>query len=180
MLPLQGEGCTAYAIPGRRYALPWAIEFCPFRAAAGYKPIIFRYTRKRNNISLDNLGINKKGDFQKGWHLFHDADFAKMGTDYKVSFRKPDKTYSALPSMLVNEPIVKKNEKGGVKAYRFYFGQGHRDVSNWARFRFAIGFAKVPDKDKPFDFNTLQTNLAEFQVKVSCKGENDYQYHFAL
>lgn len=148
--------------------------------AAGYKPIIFRYTRKRNNIKLDAFGINKKGDYQKGWHIFQDAAFAKIGTDYKVSFRKADKTYSALPSVLVNEPIVKKKTDGSVKAYRFYFGQGHRDVSNWARFRFAIGFAKAPDKDKAFDFNTLQTSLAEFQVKVACENENDYTYHFAL
>lgn len=148
--------------------------------SAGYKPIIFRYTRKRNNIKLDAFGIDKVGDFQKGWHLFRDADFAKVDTDYKVSFRKSNKTYSALPSVLVNEPIVKKNDKGEVKAFRFYFGQGHRDVSNWARFRFAIGFAKAPGKDKAFDFNTLQTSLAEFQVKVTCKAENDYDYHFAL
>ena len=142
--------------------------------SSGLTPVIFRHTIRTSRTSeTDDAGHRIYQPKRKGWHRFEDDTKLKLNADGNFSFmmERTDDTrylkYIDTPEALFYKEKVVYDDDGNVGAVKIPFGQKLYDVfKHTRRFRFAIGFYKKTGDNKTFQFSSLRTNLAEFNVLI--------------
>lgn len=139
--------------------------------ALGYIPFLFRYSVKHNRFKIHNSNAHQYGPTIKGWNQFYGAGKVDLDKNGLISFKRfydvsiESAVKGTDPSFLFNHATMRTNRDKEVNSVRIPFGRRMVECIKGHRFRFAIGFAPKQVRSS-FDYSTLVTNLAEFQVFV--------------
>lgn len=148
---------------------------------AGFVPYVFRYSTMQCRMT-DRTGHYRA---QKGWHVFHGCQKLDITKDDQILFydfkeSKKQEGFDSSGSGLFD--TIRYGYDGNMRPtfFKVAFGKKTYDcMKHPRRFKFAIGFA--PAQRRGFDFSSLITNLAEFQVLVRWSDElDDAQFKYSL
>lgn len=138
--------------------------------ALGYKPYLFRYSKKKCRYRFNQYGPRRKGRKQRGWNLFCQSEIVAFGEKDLMKIAKHNNeglTTQAVytdPVYLFSSSKIIDPDDGDMLVLVAY-GCETKDVTGGKRLRFGIAFGEEQTKDK-FDFAKLVTNIAEFGVQV--------------
>lgn len=135
----------------------------------GYVPYIFRYTLKRNRLRDKETQLKYRGPKRRGWHLFYDADLARVRDGSIIVFdyitgNKHTGFYSSTPANLIGVTIS-EDDDGNITHIKVGFGKKTIDAVKGRRFKFGIAFGPSMTSQN-FNFANLVTNIATFHVHV--------------